>query len=126
LLSYQIELQNPTTPKLISDSVKLSEAISKYIDFCKIQEHNKRYIYDKSLTLKRLLVSTGNILLRDFTLYHFENFQTQLARTGIKTVTINNIVKICKSFFTYCDEYEYLLVNPLAKIKRIKEKGVYA
>jgi len=121
LVKFQIELQNPVVTKSINESIKISDTINKYIEFSKVQEHNKRYIYDKTLTLNRLLASTGDILLKDFTLSHFECFQNRISKTKVKTVTINNIVKICKSFFMYCVEYEYLSVNPLARVKRIKE-----
>ena len=101
------------------------------------QKHNNQDILDEyKQDMETLDYSNGTIKNRMYTLKHFLDYINKeipqitvvdlkaylnFKKKSVKTSTINGLISVIKSFFSWLVEEEYIDKNPTKKIRKIKE-----
>jgi integrase len=104
--------------------VPLKKAINQYIKICTSQKslsnHNKEKLYFRNL------ISDVNVLfVSDIQMIHIEKHKNKMLKK-LKPSSVERRLAVFRHFFQKCVEWEYLLINPMMKIKKMRiEKNHY-
>lgn len=109
-------------------SMEINVAIQEFGFDCKIRKLSPKTIenYQKQLTyLQRYLADEHNTtLIEAVRSIHIKQFLAMMDEKGRKPQYINDLLKVFKTFFNYCEKEGHIKTSPAASIRNMKQPKV--
>ncbi len=113
------ELYQGTGPQLT-----IAQYMDRYIEvYCKVHNRSSS-VKKKRSTFKQITKALGKIKLRDLTMRHMHEYQASRIKQERAAATVNRDVGVLKHMFEFAVDEGVLKVNPIARIKKLKEYRV--
>lgn len=101
----------------------------EYEDFlfdCESRGLSPKTIKDYRNNTALFLKYVGNELeidnIKDIKSIHVKHYLKSKSDSGCTNVYINSIIKVLRAFFAYCEQEEYIIVNPMKKVQFTREE----
>jgi integrase len=120
-IEVKIERDNLGFGEQKRKGVLLSKFIEEYLRYSKAEKAQNTYLLD-ARTLAQFKDLFGDIKLSEISYKHGEDFKIHLLQR-MKPVSVNVFLKHFKSAFETAVRWEYILENPLRKVKQCKVKN---
>ena len=101
----------------------MKQILNVYLNDLEQQNFSIKTIKTYKNNIRILIRHLNNIDITDIeqiTPMHIKQFIAFKRENNCSAVYINNLLKCYKVFFNWCLEYEYIEVNPMQKIKKLK------
>lgn len=105
-----------------STGARLSDCIAEYLVSCQSRGDRPNTLKSKRCTLDQLLLSTGNVLMRNVGPGHIDSLFSEFQSKGLRSSTVNQRRTILTHFFRWCQVRRYVspLVSPMEGIRNLK------
>lgn len=103
-------------------AMRVSETVEEYLGSCQARGDKANTIKTKRGSLDKLLMLTGNILIRNVGPQHMDGVFAALQSQGLKSSTINLHRNNLTHFFKWCQSRRYIptTVSPMDGIRALK------